>query len=195
MVKKNGPWTIHGSTRRFQNEFIEVWEDQVTQPDGSPGAYATVTMKPGVAILPVDNEFVYLTRQYRYAFCGECVEAVAGGIEEGQEPLEAAKRELREELGIEAKRWEEFGLIHSDTSIIRSPLHLFLARDLSFGKPEREGSEVMKMVKMPIREAFDAVLSGEISSAPTCVLLLKLLARSVRAPAPNSRAQPKTGSS
>ena len=56
----------HGGPLR--NEFIEVAEDRVTRPDGQAGRYATVTMKPGVAVLPVDETLdVYLARQFRYA--------------------------------------------------------------------------------------------------------------------------------
>jgi hypothetical protein len=61
MTKKYGPWTIQETSQKYENSFINVREDQVLQPDGQPGMYATVTMKPGVAILPIDSDrVVYL---------------------------------------------------------------------------------------------------------------------------------------
>jgi hypothetical protein len=61
MTQKHGPWTIQETSQKYQNSFINVREDQVLQPDGQPGMYATVKMKPGVAILPIDSDrIVYI---------------------------------------------------------------------------------------------------------------------------------------
>jgi 8-oxo-dGTP pyrophosphatase MutT (NUDIX family) len=173
MEKKNGPWTIKETRQIYAGEFIEVFEDKVIRPDGEEGRYATVKMKPGVSILAIDDEDnVYLTRQFRYTIGEESLEVIAGGIDEG-EPLEAAKREAREEMGIEAEEWIDFGLLYPDTSIVDSPAHLFVARRLKFSKPEREGTEEIKTVKIKFREAVEKVLSGEIRHAPSCLLILR----------------------
>ena len=97
---------------------------------------------------------------------------VCGAID-GETTLDAAKRETKEELGIEAKEWTSLGKIQTDTSITNSTSHLFLARNLSFGDPEREPTENIETVEMPLREAFEKVNSGEITNGPTCVLILK----------------------
>lgn len=173
MEKKNGPWTIKESRRIYQNEFLELFEDKVIQPDGKDGEYATVRMKPGVCTLAIDDENnVYLTRQFRYALGTESLEVIAGGSEEG-EPLENARREAREEMGIEAEEWIDLGAAETDTSIVRSPAHFFVARKLKFTEPEREGTEAMKPVKISFDEAVEKVLSGEIKHALSCVLILK----------------------
>jgi 8-oxo-dGTP pyrophosphatase MutT (NUDIX family) len=173
MEKKNGPWTIRGAQRVFKNDFIEVFNDQVTQPDGEDGEYATVRMKPGVLVLAIDDEEnVYLTRQFRYALGAESLEAIAGGIDEGS-PEENAKREAKEEMGIEADEWISLGAAETDTSIVRCPAHLFVARRLKFTEPEREGTEAMKPAKMKFDEAVEKVLSGEIKHALSCLLILK----------------------
>lgn len=68
MAHKNGPWTIKETKEKYHNSFINVREDQVLQPDGQPGMYATVKMKPSVAILPIDSDRnLYLIWQFRYA--------------------------------------------------------------------------------------------------------------------------------
>ena len=98
MAEQYGLWTIQEKHEKYQNSFINVREDQVLQPDGQPTIYSTVTMKPGVAILPLDsNAIVYLTRQFRYALGKESIEVVCGAIEEDEPPLEAAQREVQEE--------------------------------------------------------------------------------------------------
>jgi len=173
METKNGNWTIKDRKKKFANGFFTVYEDDVIRPDGKPGTYATIDFLPGVAILPIDNERnVYLTRQFRYALERKNIEAVCGAID-GETPLDAAKREVKEELGIKASNWMSLGKIQTDTSITNSTSHLFLARNLTFGKPEREATEDIETVKMPLAEALEKVNRGEITNGPTCVLILK----------------------
>jgi 8-oxo-dGTP pyrophosphatase MutT (NUDIX family) len=173
MEKRNGPWTIKASEQKYKNKFIEVVEDAVINPDKTDGEYATVEMKPGVCILPIDDEGnVYLTKQFRYALREDSLETPCGGMEGGS-PLENAKREAKEELGIEAEEWIDLGMVETDTSIVRCPAYFFVAKKLKFSEPEREGVEVMKTVKMSFDEAVERVLSGEIKHAASCVLILK----------------------
>jgi 8-oxo-dGTP pyrophosphatase MutT (NUDIX family) len=173
MTRRNGPWTILRSETRYRDDFIEVVRDEVLRPDGRPGGYATVAMKPGVAVLVLDDEAVVLTRQFRYALGRESVEVASGGVDEGEEPIEAARREIREELGASAECWDELGRIDPDTSIVRSPVHLFAARRLSWSEPNREGTETISILKTSLAEAVAMVEDGRITHAPTCILLLK----------------------
>jgi 8-oxo-dGTP pyrophosphatase MutT (NUDIX family) len=174
MHRKKDEWTIKASSQRFDCEFFEVIEDEVIKPDGSEGCYATIKMKPGVNVLPVDEEGnVYLTEQYRYAVERKCLEVTAGGVEQGETPLEAAKKEAKQELGIEAEEWTEMGEVDVDTSIVNSKAYQFLARKLAFKETEQEGSENIKTVKMKLSEAVEKVLKSEIKHAPSCALILK----------------------
>lgn len=173
MERKNGPWTIKSSTQIYKNDFIEVVEDAVVKPDKTDGTYATVQMKPGVCLLAIDDENnVYLTKQFRYALGGDSLEVIAGGMDEGN-PFENARREAKEEAGIEAEEWIDLGMIETDTGIVQCPAYFFAARKLKFSKAEREGVEVMKTVKMSFDEAVEKVLSGEIKHALSCLLILK----------------------
>ena len=174
MQKKHGPWTILNRTQKFKNDFIEVNADEVIQPDGEPGKYATVEMKAGCCSLPIDDENnVYLVRQFRYAVGEESLEAVCGAME-NEKPIDAAKREVSEELGIEAEDWQSLGTAETDTSIVHCPAHLFIARKLKFKEPQREGSETIETVKMSLDEAVKKVLDGEIKHALSCLLILKV---------------------
>ena len=173
-ARRHGPWTIQESKPIYHNPFIEVVEDRVIRPDGQPGIYGTVAMKPGVAVLPVDEDgMAYLTREFRYAIGRDSIEVAGGGIDEGESPLEAARREAREELGVEASEWIDLGRIDPFTAVVRSPAHLFLARGLSFSPPERDGTEVMETLKVPFDEAVRLVMDGTITHGPSCVLILK----------------------
>jgi ADP-ribose pyrophosphatase len=173
MERKNGNWTIKNTRKVFENEFFKVFEDEVIQPDGKDGTYATIRLLAGAAVLPVDDDgFVYLTKQFRYALERDDLEVVSGAIE-GEEPLKAAQREAKEELGIEAEEWTDLGKIESDTSITNSTAFLFLARRLKLGKPEREGTEQIETVRMKFDEALDKVLNGEITHGQTMILILK----------------------
>jgi len=174
MGRKHGPWTIRSSERLYADEFAEVWVDEVSKPDGGPGRRATMRMKPGVAVLALDGDgFAHLVKTFRYAVGKESVEAVQGGSEEGEAPEESARRELKEELGIEAEELTDLGLVDAVTSQVYSPARIFLARRLSFGEPETESTEHLQPLKVKFEEAVRMVMDGEITQGISCVLILK----------------------
>lgn len=174
MTKKHGPWTINGTTVRYEHELLKVREDDVTRPDGRPGIYAVVRITPGVSVLAVDDEGVaYLAREFRYAVGRETLETVGGSIDEGEEPEAAARRELQEELGIEAGALTPLGQADPMNSLIDSPAHLFLATELKFVEKQNEGSERIRTMKTPLDEAARMALAGEITHATSCVLILR----------------------
>ena len=174
MERKHGSWTIRSSERLYADEFAEVWVDEVSKPDGSPGRRVTMRMKPGVAVLAVDEEgFAHLVKTFRYAVGKECVEAVQGGAEEGERPEESARRELKEELGIEAEELTDLGLVDAVTSQVYAPERIFLARRLTFGEHERESTESLQSVKVKFEEAVRMVMDGRVTQGVSCVLILK----------------------
>src|SRR5215212_2682865 len=112
MGRKHGDWTVESSERLYADEFAEVWVDEVRRPGVEPARRVTMRMKEGVAVLALDAEgFAHLVRTFRYAVGKESVEVVQGGTEEGEETRAAARRELKEELGIEAETWVDLGLL------------------------------------------------------------------------------------
>ena len=174
MDKKVGRWTIKASERRYKDDFVEFWVDDVVGPDGKPKQRAVTKMLPGVSVLALDGEgFVHLVKLFRYAVGRESVEVVAGAIDEGEEPLEAARRELREELGIEAEEMLDLGHADAVTSQALAPARLFLARGLSFGEPEQEDTEDIEPLKVSLEEAVGMVMSGEITQALSGLLIMK----------------------
>ena len=170
----NGKWTVLDTEKKFENDFFKVLEDKVIKPNGENSTYATINYKPGVSVLPIDEEEnIYLTLQFRYALGQKDLEVAAGAMDDGEKPLEAARREVKEELGITAGTWTEMGWIQGDTSLTNSKAYLFTARHLRFDEPERESSEDIETVKMPLAEAYQKVIDGEITHDQTVVLILK----------------------
>jgi 8-oxo-dGTP pyrophosphatase MutT (NUDIX family) len=171
---KKGPWTITDSKTVYKNPWINVREDKVIKPDGKEGIFGVVEMKPGVSILPIDDEGnVYLTKEYHYAVECETVEAISGGIDKGESKEDASKRELKEETGITANEWIDLGVIDPFTTVIASPNYMFLAKGLEFSKASPEDTENIKVMKVSMKEAIQWVMESKITHGATTTLILK----------------------
>lgn len=175
-MRQHGPWMIKNTNWVYQDPWVQVQRDEVVRPDGKPGTYAVVHIKPGVCVLAMDDEHnVYLTEEFHYAVGQTTIECVSGG-RDGEEPaLQAAKRELREELGIEADEWVDLGRLDPFTASVLSPTQLFLARRLRFLDADPEGTELIRMVKLTLEQAGNYVMESRISHAPSMTVILKTL--------------------
>lgn len=173
-MKQHGPWKIKSSEVKYQNPWIEVREDQVIRPDGKDGIYGVINMKHGVSVLAMgDEEYVYLTDEFQYAVGEQSVETVSGGIDKDEDPLVAAKRELKEETGIEADEWIYLGKVDPFTSVINSFAMIYLARKLHFSDRNHEGTETLKIHRVKFEEVINMVMTDKITHAQSCVLILK----------------------
>jgi ADP-ribose pyrophosphatase len=173
-MKKIGPWKYKGTKLIYKNKFVEYHLDQIITPHGKPGEYNRISLPDGVLALPVDRDRnVYLTKQFRYISGKKCLEVCGGHIDRREMPLVTAKRELREELGITAKKWIPMGGVRPFAGIIRNTGYLFIARDLRFGSPHNDTNESITIVKIPLAKAVKMVMDGIINHAPSCVLILK----------------------
>jgi ADP-ribose pyrophosphatase len=178
-MRKHGPWTIRSSRVVHRDPWVQLTMDDVVRPDGELGTFTTIRIKPSVSVLAIDDDGVaHLTEEFRYAVGHPSIEVVSGGMELGEDVLAGARRELREELGIEARDWIDLGNTEPISSVIDSPTRLFLARGLTFGDHEREGTESIRHVPMPLAEAVRAVMESRITHGASCVLILKAWIRS-----------------
>ena len=173
-MTEHGPWKVLATREVYRDPWLTLTSDDVIRPDGRAGTFAVVRTKAGVSVLAVDEGgTAHLTEEFRYAIGRPSLEVVSGAVEAGEEPLAAARRELKEELGIEASDWTDFGTVDPTTSMVFAPVRLFLARGLRVGEPAREGTEQIRRVRLPLDEAVRAVLEGRITHAPSCLLLLR----------------------
>src|ERR1044072_6391843 len=103
---KKGPYEFLSRKSVYDNPWLELHEDRVIHPDGREGYFGVVQMKPGSTVLALsESGDAYLVREYKYAVERESLELMSGGLETEETPLEAAKRELKEEVGLEAREW------------------------------------------------------------------------------------------
>jgi ADP-ribose pyrophosphatase len=171
---ERGPWKIVQSREVYRDPWIAVRVDDVIRPDGKPGIHSIIYVKAGACVLAMDTERnVYLTEEFHYGVGRVTLESVSGGSEPDEPPLTTAQRELREELGIVAATWTDLGVVDPFTANVVSPTRLFLAEGLSFVETAREGTELIRCVRVPLAEAIRMVWDGRITHSPTCVLLLK----------------------
>jgi 8-oxo-dGTP pyrophosphatase MutT (NUDIX family) len=169
------PWQTLATREVYDNPWIRVRQDEVLRPDGAPGIYGVVHFKNlAIGVLPLDAEGqTYLVGQYRYTLNSYSWELPEGGSPEGEEPLTAAKRELLEEVGLEAGTWREIGRSHLSNSVSDEEAILYLATDLVQRKAQPEGTEQLLVRRVPFAEALRMVLAGEITDAMSVIAILR----------------------
>jgi 8-oxo-dGTP pyrophosphatase MutT (NUDIX family) len=140
---EKNPWTTLSSELKYDNPWIAVTEHQVLTPAQSPGIYGTVHFKNiAIGIVPIDaNGFTWLVGQYRYPLKAYSWEIPEGGGKLHEPPLQSAKRELKEETGLEAGHWEQILEMHLSNSATDERAVVYLATDLSEGPSCPEETE------------------------------------------------------
>lgn len=167
------PYNLLSNHEVYRNPWIRVVEEQVERKDGWRGQFSVVEIKSGVLILPVTTAGeVHLVREFKYAVARESLELAGGGIEDDEIPLEAAKRELAEELGMRSGNWISLGKVAHSTTLARAYNHLFLTMDVQ-RIPDFRADPWLTPVTMPFTELLSLVMSHEILDAESAVCILK----------------------
>lgn len=173
------PWSTKSTRHIYSNPWIDVHEHEVIRPDGNDGIYGVVHFRNlAVGVLPVDDQGnVHLVGQFRYVLNAYSWEIPEGGCPEGENVLDAAKRELLEETGMTASYWTYMGKSHLSNSVADEVAHIYLATGLTSGTPQPEGTEVLAHKKVPFKEALHMVFTGEITDAISIMAILQYFAR------------------
>jgi 8-oxo-dGTP pyrophosphatase MutT (NUDIX family) len=168
------PWRRVSTRAVYDNPWISVREDAVVRPDGRPGIYGVVHFKNvAVGVLAVEGEELYLVGQYRYTLERYSWEIPEGGCPAGEDPLEAAGRELEEETGLRARRWTKLGEAHLSNSVTDELAIWYLAEELEHGEPRPDGTERLLVRRVGLRRALEMTVSGEITDALSMLAIMQ----------------------
>lgn len=169
--------TRTGSEEIYRGRVFTVTKDTVTLENGAEGIREIVHHHGGacVAALTEDNR-VYLVRQFRYAFRQEIWELPAGKLEAGEDPLEAAKRELGEEAGLAADHWRDLHPIWPTVGYCSEIIYTYLATGLHPVPMHLDEDEFLTPESLPLDEAVAMCLDGRIVDGKTIAALLKIQA-------------------
>lgn len=164
----------------FEGKVFSVRVDDIQYNGTRNLATRQVAVHPGGAvIIPLlNNGKIIFVKQYRYPHNEILIELPAGKLDKGEEPLNCAIRELKEETGYTSKKIKKLGKIYTTPGFCNEILHIFLAEDLIEGKHEREeGEEEMELLKLSLEEAEEKIKNGEIVDAKTIsgLMMLKLM--------------------
>ena len=168
--------TVVSVNKRFSGKVFDLEKRVVRLPDGQIKDREIIVHSGGSAIVAVDNDrFVYMVRQYRSAAGKIMLELPAGKLEKGEDPLDAAVRELKEETGIivEKSAIHKLGAFYGTPAYCTECIHLFFVySELSFGDPHRDQGEFLKCERLKFDVILNDARSGKIEDAKTVIGLL-----------------------
>ncbi|MBF6591041.1 MAG: NUDIX hydrolase [Ktedonobacterales bacterium] len=172
---QGSPWRTVGAREVYRNPWMRVTEYAVVRPDGQPGIYGVVDPGDNVAVAALDErERVWLVGDFLYPVQRFEWVIPSGKVEDGEEPLAAAQRELAEEVGAQAREWVALGAYELSNGISTQASHLYLARGLTLGEPSSEGTERLTWRLLPLEEAYQACLRGEMRDAPSALAIWRV---------------------
>ncbi len=175
MIEQRGPWQKISSKIVHENPYFYVHEDKVIKPDGQPGQYNVVETRGAVFVVALDaDESFYLIGQHRYTFNKYSLELPAGGIEQGDDPLEDAKRELAEETGLAAANWKLLGVTYPAKGFVNETNYTYLATGLSeIGENSQAEEGIAELRKVTFVEFDELLLNGDILDTETIASVMR----------------------
>lgn len=174
---KENSWKKISDKTVYDNPWIKVEEHQVINPGGGNSIYGKVHFKNrAIGIIALDEELnTWLVGQWRYTLNEFSWEIPEGGGPLDQDILTSAQRELMEETGMLAKRWEMIMKFHTSNSVTDEVGYIFLAEDLEKGESKLEETEADLIVKkLPYKEALQMVMDGTITDSMSVAGILKV---------------------
>ena len=162
------------SLKIFKGRVVDLAVDRVRLPNGKVCELELIRHPGASVVVPVDSSgSVFLIRQYRHATGGFLLEAPAGKLDPGESPEACAAREVQEETGFRAGRLEPLGWIWTTPGFTDEKIWLFLGEELTPVPQELQDDEVLSVERMPLEEAIEMALTGQITDAKTICALLR----------------------
>jgi 8-oxo-dGTP pyrophosphatase MutT (NUDIX family) len=169
VAKASGPWRRRSRSIAYTNPWIDVFHDEVDRPDGSPGIYGVVHFHSrAVGVVAVaDDGRLLLVGQHRYALGEHSWEIPEGGAAVGEDLVDGARRELREETGYEAAEWRQLCRMSVSNSVTDETGALYVATGLRPGTAAPEASEDLALRWATLDEVLAEIGSGGIHDLMT----------------------------
>ncbi len=172
--------TFVSSEEIFNGRLLHVFRDTVELPNGKRSTREYIRHNGAVAIVPIDeNGDVFMVRQFRHAVGRVTLEIPAGKIDPGEEPLASAERELSEETGLLDAQFESIGDLMPSVAYTSEIIYMYIARGFTVGDQHTDPDEFVQVVKIPLSELVDMVMSGQIEDAKTQAAILKAYVREI----------------
>jgi 8-oxo-dGTP pyrophosphatase MutT (NUDIX family) len=174
-VTGRNPWTTLRSRVTYSNAWLRIREDDVLRPDGQPGLYGVVEIRPSVGVLALnDRREVALVGQWRYPVGRYGWEIVRGGSSEGEtDMLAVARRELREETGYDAAQWSPLGAVDVCNGVTTDVQHLFVARSLTFAGVHQDPVEEIETRWLAFDQVLGMAIDGGITEVCSVAAILR----------------------
>ena len=169
--------TTLNSQTIFSGRIIEVKKDDIQLENGKKSIREVVVHHGGVCVAAIDQEDrLLLVRQFRYPYGKELLELPAGKLEKGEDPFEAAKRELGEECGLTADHYTPLGEFYPTVGYDTEIIYMWVATGLHTTQMHLDDDEFLTPDRIPLAKAYEMVMSGEIKDGKTIAGVLKLKA-------------------
>lgn len=175
-IETRGPWEVLDKEVAFENPWIRIDHSNVLNPNGNKGIYSVVHYKNlAIGVVPLDDEInTWLVGQHRFPNDVYSWEIPEGGGLHEHDPVESAKRELLEEVGLKARKWTEIQTMHLSNSVSDEVGIIYLAQDLSMHEANPEDTEDLKIRKVSFDEYFQEVVDGRITDSLSVVAAFKI---------------------
>lgn len=170
------PWKTLSTRVAYENPWIRVREDQVIRPDGGPGIYGVVEIRPSVGVVAInERDEAVLVGQWRYSVNRYSWEVPRGGSHPGEKDMLAvAKRELAEEAGVLAENWQMLGTVDVCNGVADDVQTLFLATGLSTTERQLDPEEDITVAWHPFPETVKMALDGRITEVCSVAAILRV---------------------
>lgn len=158
----------------FSGRVIDLSVDKVELEDGKITTRELITHPGGVCVVPINEKGeIYMVRQFRYPFGKALLEVPAGKLEKGEDHMLCGMRELKEEIGAEAGYFRYLGCLYPTVAYDTEIIHMYLAKDLTFGSQDLDEGEFIDVITMPFEKAVEMVMNNELPDAKTQLAILK----------------------
>jgi 8-oxo-dGTP pyrophosphatase MutT (NUDIX family) len=170
------PWKTLSSRTAYENAWLRVREDQVTRPDGKPGIYGVVEIRPSVGVVALnERDEIVLVGQWRYALNRYSWEIPRGGSRVDETDMQrAAERELAEEAGVLAAHWQAMGAVDVGSGVLDDVQSLYVATGLTATNTNFDAEEDISIVWKPFDDAVKMAMDGTITEVCSIAAILRV---------------------